>query len=371
MAGAAAAVAVGIVVGFASATGPALVRADAVRAIGAIRAATAGDRAAAGTRALGGFIVAMVLVLVLPALVCGSFGLLVAVLLLLPSTNGVVRPVAAIVTRVARAGPSESDATLFLAGATVAFALGAVVSDWAVQAALLVFGIVAVVLLRRAKTTGAAVILVVLAASLLSDHPPSAGAAPSPTTITPSATASVKVPGGQTTFVPVRVAVTYGMQVTITAKGRVKFLAEDGQTSVGPDGGPANYAGCDGPGFCGGLIGRMGEKGALFRVGASHAFVADGAGPLLLAVNDFDPSDNTGSFDVTVRVAPSPASVTPGATTSPAGSPTSSSSSSSSSSRTGASLVGALFAAIGAVFGRGLGLATATRAARAFEDVAP
>lgn len=99
---------------------------------------------------------------------------------------------------------------------------------------------------------------------------------------------------------------------TVTASGGVSFSA--GSPPVGPRGelpdcltvfsGPygwrahaflANNLPCDS------LLGRIGEKGAIFEIGTGMTFRAKGSGQLYLGVNDNVFGDNSGSWTATIK----------------------------------------------------------------------
>ncbi len=103
--------------------------------------------------------------------------------------------------------------------------------------------------------------------------------------------------GGSKGFVKAHVKVTAGQVLHVRATGRVTFLKG---VQSDPNGYPARYSGCGGPGMCGTLIGRIDDAGAPFLLGSAGVVSAPAAGELELSVNDYDWSDNGGSFSVTV-----------------------------------------------------------------------
>jgi hypothetical protein len=145
-----------------------------------------------------------------------------------------------------------------------------------------------------------------------------------------------------------------GEQLKITASGSVRFIAKDKAAAADPDGLPAHYQGCGGPGFCGVLVGRV-AAGTPFLIGSTYTGPATAAGALELSVNDYNPADNSGSFSAHVTVAPAgtftgtgvaPTQPIPGAVTG---------SSSSAPSKGGPAVFAALLAAFGALVGSSVG----------------
>jgi hypothetical protein len=106
-------------------------------------------------------------------------------------------------------------------------------------------------------------------------------------------------------FVSTGITVATGQWLQVTAKGTVEFLHGVDDAKANPDGFPARFSGCGGPGFCGVLVGRI-AGGAPFLIGSSYAAPVAAAGPLELGVNDYDPRDNDGSFKAVVSVGAPP-----------------------------------------------------------------
>lgn len=113
---------------------------------------------------------------------------------------------------------------------------------------------------------------------------------------------------GTATWVESGIWVRAGEPISISARGSIQYGAEG---TVGPEG---TYhfrdANADkpfplpsakgGPAPCYSLIGRIGD-GAPFFIGRRRSWTAQATGPLLLGINDFDVSDNSGAFAVTVH----------------------------------------------------------------------
>lgn len=100
------------------------------------------------------------------------------------------------------------------------------------------------------------------------------------------------------------VSVAAGKKLTISASGQVNTNGGvDGSTSD-PNGQPYTCGGTKCPvigvGY-GSLIGRVGD-GAAFFIGNSLEFVPDRDGPLFFTVNDWECDDNSGAFDVVIRI---------------------------------------------------------------------
>jgi hypothetical protein len=98
-------------------------------------------------------------------------------------------------------------------------------------------------------------------------------------------------------FVRTHVKVTSGQVIHVKATGRVSFLKG---VEADPNGYPARYSGCGGPGMCGSLSGRIEVTGAPFLLGCAGVVSAPAAGELQLSVNDYDARDNKGAFSVRV-----------------------------------------------------------------------
>lgn len=114
---------------------------------------------------------------------------------------------------------------------------------------------------------------------------------------------------GNRAFVPTGVTLTAGQVLEVTATGTVEVVGGRSASAVNPDGFPSRFSGCGGPGFCGVLVARIGG-GAPFLIGSRYAAPASAAGKLELGVNDFDTSDNRGSFRASVSVRPASAAAT-------------------------------------------------------------
>ena len=154
-------------------------------------------------------------------------------------------------------------------------------------------------------------------------------------------------------WTPSGLEVKAGEVLRFSAHGSVTFLAGDKAAKADPDGYPARYSGCGGPGLCGALVGRV-AGGTPFLIGAGTATSAPAAGPLELGVNDYDVSDDAGSFRVAITVEPAGTPLTPKgsgqATRSPATRP--GSDSPAAPSPAGPAVLAALCAATGCFAGR-------------------
>jgi arylsulfatase A-like enzyme len=128
---------------------------------------------------------------------------------------------------------------------------------------------------------------------------------------------SVVVPGNAS-WVDAGVWLNAGQTLTIHAGGEVHIglptvRRPDSQCVMGPNGAytflddelgqafPLPAAGA-GPAPCYALIGKVGEDGEPFYVGAKISRLAPRSGPLFLGVNDFNHADNAGQFVATVEV---------------------------------------------------------------------
>jgi hypothetical protein len=232
-------------------------------------------------------------------------------------------------------------------------ALGAVGGAFAGRTACLALAgisVVGVVLLTRqaAVPVTVAVLLLMALASWVPAAPPAAAAD----------RRTVKVPAGKD-FVGSGITVTAGQVVHVKAAGTVTFLKG---ATADPNGYPARYSGCGGPGFCAVLVGRIGKDGASFLLGSEGIVAAPAAGELQLGVNDYDLSDNSGSFSAEVWLTAE--GTAPTVALRPHGVVPVPGSSTASLSR---SLVVALCVALGAAVG--LGASRRVRAAREAEAV--
>jgi actin-like ATPase involved in cell morphogenesis len=142
-----------------------------------------------------------------------------------------------------------------------------------------------------------------------------------PSSTSPLVTAKVPAPGtvpsvvvvvpGEEFWTDTGIDVTAGDIVEVEASGLVTHA--DSAGPVGPDGdlNPAVVqfnrleGGTPLPGNHAALIGRIGE-GAAFVIGASATVTAEGAGRLVLGVNDQGVDNNGGAFDVTLIVTGGP-----------------------------------------------------------------
>ncbi len=124
----------------------------------------------------------------------------------------------------------------------------------------------------------------------------------------------ISVPG-DCGWIPTHLEVREGDAVTITADGLVRFQEEsfcnkDKLCHAGPEGiylydDDAAFqrfplpSAAEGPAPCFCLIGRIGD-GPAFFVGRAKSFVAPATGTLWLGINDFNLTDNTGEFTVSI-----------------------------------------------------------------------
>ena len=121
-----------------------------------------------------------------------------------------------------------------------------------------------------------------------------------PTTVPPTRTAQVIVDGA-TAWTDTGFDLTAGDRVVVDATGMV---FHNPQASIGPDG-VRNVPDLQGPlgsDHHAGLIGRIGDTGAPFLVGAAVDYTAPDDGRLFLGINDVDLSTNSGAFDATVTI---------------------------------------------------------------------
>ena len=120
-------------------------------------------------------------------------------------------------------------------------------------------------------------------------------------------------------WTPTGIRVEPGQVVEFWAAGQVRiarpsFFGREGPGRVGPRG-TYFYPNADasrpyplaaasqGPAPVFALLGKVGENGRPFLVGEHRYIRVEEAGEILLGINDFDPSDNKGSFRVAVRLA--------------------------------------------------------------------
>jgi hypothetical protein len=103
------------------------------------------------------------------------------------------------------------------------------------------------------------------------------------------------------------VSVSKGDKVSVTADGKITLTPWGNNASSGPDG-SMNYgqyqAGSDQVGT-GGLIGKIGNGGVQFKVGAKHSFVADHNGKLMFAIaiqGDYGGNQFPGAYTVKIKV---------------------------------------------------------------------
>jgi hypothetical protein len=136
----------------------------------------------------------------------------------------------------------------------------------------------------------------------------------SPPTAPPQTSSAVLA--ANAAWAPTGIEVKAGDQIQISAEGRwaatnPRQLSANVTSFVGPDGYPqtagtkglvlesANY---------GALIGRVGETGTPFLIGASFTGAAESDGPLFVAMNDLPGQyqDNVGRLSISVSVTPLP-----------------------------------------------------------------
>ena len=99
--------------------------------------------------------------------------------------------------------------------------------------------------------------------------------------------------------------ITAGQTVAIAASGIVNTWGGTEMSNSDANGQPPSI--CDHPQCAmlnmnyGTLVGRL-DNGPRFRIGVSSEFVASTTGQLYLAVNDWEYSDNIGSYSITVAI---------------------------------------------------------------------
>jgi hypothetical protein len=133
----------------------------------------------------------------------------------------------------------------------------------------------------------------------------------------PLSSQHVTVPADKA-FVPAKVKVVAGQVLQVKASGTIKFLGGDSSAKADADGFPARYSGCGGPGLCGALIGRV-AGGAPFLIGSNYTKPVTTAGDLELGINDYDVSDNSGSFSVSISILPAGSASAASSAATPAG----------------------------------------------------
>ena len=131
---------------------------------------------------------------------------------------------------------------------------------------------------------------------------------------TPMATGDVRVPG-RAAWIDTGMTLTAGEAISVVARGRIRARAASrwrhrepvevgpsGTFQFGDDVAEQSFplpAAAGGPASCYCLIGRIGD-GPPFYIGERKSWEADRSGPLLLGINDFDLSDNSGEFAVSI-----------------------------------------------------------------------
>jgi hypothetical protein len=105
-----------------------------------------------------------------------------------------------------------------------------------------------------------------------------------------------------------RFDVLAGETLHLKASGAVRLVAGDEDSVVDADGEPARYGGCELGLYCGTLMASFRPDGlSRFGIGSETLVPPTAAGRLYLSVNDPDPTDNAGSFTVTIRAGPADA----------------------------------------------------------------
>jgi hypothetical protein len=328
------AAAAGIVVGHATVAGAEQTRTSASETVARVRTGFDADRRRAVSDLLVGIAAGLVLVLVIERQwsSVGLFALAIAVLL---------TPVGPILLTRTRA--IETGAL----GAAAAFVIGALVEADGARGGILLVALAVGLVLRFATptTTGpTALLLIVLATvAVIALRPATAGAAEETVTI-----------DGDETPVATGIEVGAGQLLTITVEGTVRFIDGDETSEVEADGGPIYASGCDEFYFCGELLGRIGDS-PVFRVGRSLTMVTTAAGELHLWVNDFDLSDNAGSYEATVTIEAAPAATGDGSVTSPVdgAAPVDDPGETSDPNHAASAILGAIGALAGVALGRG------------------
>jgi hypothetical protein len=111
---------------------------------------------------------------------------------------------------------------------------------------------------------------------------------------------------GNVAWSPSGVHVVAGQQVTIAATGKV---SANGREFTGPEGFPpprwATYSRVHNTPHCGLLV-KIGLNGPAHFVGAGGTFVVAGSGELMFGPNDSDVGNNTGHFEVDLKVGLAP-----------------------------------------------------------------
>ncbi len=257
--------------------------------LGAVRHAAADDRDRARNAAVAAVAAGLVAMLVPPAVAAAV-------------------AIALVVTQLVPGRISASSArVMMIAGLVAGLAVAAVLPRTterlvAVVAAVLV---AAWLVWRRTKSVPGAAALLLLAAvaiGALSSAQLTAVAAQQ------QKTTDVTVKGNRA-FVSTGITLMAGQVLEVTATGTVEVVGGRSGSAVNPDGFPARFSGCGGPGFCGVLVARV-AGGAPFLLGSRYAAPVSAAGKLELGVNDFDTSDNRGSFRARVSVLPASAAAT-------------------------------------------------------------
>jgi hypothetical protein len=111
---------------------------------------------------------------------------------------------------------------------------------------------------------------------------------------------------GNVAWSPSGVHVVAGQQLTIAARGKV---SANGREFTGPEGFPvprwATFSRVHGTPHCGLLV-KIGLNGPAHFVGAGGTFTAAGSGELIFGPNDSDVGNNTGHFEVDLKVGLAP-----------------------------------------------------------------
>lgn len=252
----------------------------------------------------------------------------VGVLLLVPTlAEAVSSPVARGVAPLTGSAAPETGLQLLAVGCLALLVAG--LTNAAVALAIVGVAIVALVGVRwgARAVTGAATVVVLMATG-------GSGPAPARAQEAASASASASLAPSMPTVREVVVVVRGDQPVTDTgfdfvgyepiqviATGTVQLVRDDPGSVVDANGEPARYQGCQRTALaanCGTLLASWRIDGPWVPVGAAGTTWFRGDGRLYLALNDPDPADTTGSFQVTIRSGPQ-AAMGPVATPAPAG----------------------------------------------------
>lgn len=123
------------------------------------------------------------------------------------------------------------------------------------------------------------------------------------TTLSRSVMANYTLDGGSAGWQSINYLIPEGKTVTLTATGSI--VGQPGDPPVTPVGSSSFVAGAGWPlpgGYGAALAYKVGPSGTPLAVGLSTSFTMQSTASLYFAINDCCVADNTGFFDVTIRI---------------------------------------------------------------------